>query len=474
MARSTVWEWMQQIGGTCGFTQAAPAQPRAMWVRAAPELAEREVPGVGLELRAIIDAPGGSLEDKLQAVVDSFRSATRHLESLQVLLRNRAIDKREERGEPAWPEEVQKVISTGQYPESFLQAFDGQSFLLHRDEVVPYHEYRLALEVHSGGAYWSSIPVQDSGSVMHSVETVSASGGAEGSATVISQFGAAQRGAVFVWRWKHEPYVGPHALPDWLAKSLSAEGNDPVRKLIGELEAVRRWQEQVKSETAKHIKRATEIKDLYVREVLRLWPCETDSAGFEQVKKCAWVEGLDPQLFVGKPVTVRYLHYDAGHSLALHATINKRHQEDPTKENNPPYRLTTTWHWATAPQGGPSSSKSVQATPRSSGRPGTSQSKDPPPNTESIISAELSPARPVQARARSAVPDSPAQLRSSNPLAPPFQGMAPSAHPAPVLSGHLKAPLAVPNSVITAGPPLVPPTALASANSVPIVGPAQR
>ncbi|CAK9071694.1 unnamed protein product [Durusdinium trenchii] len=57
------------------------------------------------------------------------------------------------------PPEVEEVIAEGTYLESFLEAFDGQSFLLHSEEIAPSHEYRLALEVNSGGAYWKSIPV---------------------------------------------------------------------------------------------------------------------------------------------------------------------------------------------------------------------------------------------------------------------------------------------------------------------------
>merc|ERR1719389_684042 len=71
-----------------------------------------------------------------------------------------------------------------------------------------------------------------------------------------------------------------------------------------------------------------------------------DAQGCEQLKKCAWVEGLDPKLFTGKRVLVHRVPYDSHHALALHATISMRHQEEPPKEGDPPYRLTTTWNWS--------------------------------------------------------------------------------------------------------------------------------
>lgn len=37
-----------------------------------------------------------------------------------------------------------------------------------------------------------------------------------GSTNIIAQFGAAQRGAVFVWRWQHVLDAGPYKMPDWL------------------------------------------------------------------------------------------------------------------------------------------------------------------------------------------------------------------------------------------------------------------
>mmetsp|Transcript_91730 Transcript_91730/g.268495 ORF Transcript_91730/g.268495 Transcript_91730/m.268495 type:complete len:452 (+) Transcript_91730:82-1437(+) len=365
-----LWGWVQDVGKTCGFAQQ---QQPPMWVRANPELFPHEVPGMGEELLAQMSAEGGDLEEKIQSVVDNFRCSARHLESLQQVLRRRALERRNKVGAEPFPAQVEEVIAEGSYAETFLQAFDGQSFLLFSEEIVPAHEYCLALEVHTGGAYWSSIPVQDSGSVRHKVETVGASSPVEGSATIISQFGAAQRGAVFVWRWRHLLDQGPYNLPEWLAKALGAEGNDPLRKLQGELEATRRWKQQVRQETAQHVKAGSEIKDPYVREVLRLWPSENDAQG-EQLKKCAWVEGLDPRLFVGRNVLVHRIPYDGSHALTLHATISKRHTDEPPQESNPPYRLTTAWSWAAVtPSSSTAPGSAVScANPASSsaGRPG--------------------------------------------------------------------------------------------------------
>eukprot|EP00427_Karlodinium_veneficum_P068043 CAMPEP_0169315598 /NCGR_PEP_ID=MMETSP1017-20121227/5724_1 /TAXON_ID=342587 /ORGANISM="Karlodinium micrum, Strain CCMP2283" /LENGTH=362 /DNA_ID=CAMNT_0009409589 /DNA_START=151 /DNA_END=1236 /DNA_ORIENTATION=- len=321
-----------------------------MWVRASPELFPMEVPGMDAELLAKVRQPGGSLEEKMQEVQEAFRSSSRHLESLQQVLRRRALQRLDEMagvGVENMSEDVREVIREGTYPESFLSAYDGQSFIVHSEEVVPGHEYRLALEVHTGGAYWSNIPLDPDDVVRHKVETVCASSQNEiGSASIVAQFGSAQRGAVFVWRWQHLHDRGPYELPAWLTRVLATDGNDPLRKLQGEVEALRRWEGQVKQDTAQHVKQGTELKNPYIREVLRLWPTEVDPAGSEQLKKCAWVEGLDPKLFTGKRVLVHRVHFDAEHALALNATIAMRHQEEPPREGDPPYRLTTTWHWA--------------------------------------------------------------------------------------------------------------------------------
>lgn len=347
MSQNTgLWGWLESFGGSCGFK----AQPKLgpMWVKASPDLFPLEVPGMEAELLGKIRQPGGSLDEKMQEVSDAFRNSARHLESLQQVLRKRTLDRIGYMGDPdAMPERVQEVIKEGTYTESFLSAFDGKTFVVHSEEIVPGHEYQMALEVHTGGSYWSSIPLDNSSTVRHRVETVSASSQNEGSASIVAQYGAAQRGAVFVWRWLNLPERGPYDVPSWLSRGLSTEGNDPLRKLQGELEALKRWEQHVKQEAAKFIKEGAEIKNPYIREVLRLWPSEIDAQGCEQLKKCAWVEGLDPKLFTGKRVVVHRVQYDADHALALNATIAMRHQEDTMpKEGDPPYRLTTSWHWA--------------------------------------------------------------------------------------------------------------------------------
>jgi len=302
------------------------------------------VPGLSEELLQKAGSFGGSLEEKIEEVMKLCRTSARHLEGLQQVLRRQALEKRKQDCKEL-PSAVEEVISEGTYPESFLEAFDGHSFLLHSEEIVPSHEYRLALEVNSGGAYWKSIPVQEGEAVRHKVETVTASSPAEGSMNIISQFGAAQRGAVFVWRWQHVLDAGPYNLPEWLEKALSLEGNDPLRKLATELEALKRWELQVERETCKYLKQTNEIKDVYIREVLRLWPSETDHQGVEACKKCAWVEGLDANLFTGRNVLVQKVPYDSGHTYVLHCHIARRQLGDSDKEQGPPYRLTTSWQW---------------------------------------------------------------------------------------------------------------------------------
>mmetsp|Transcript_135762 Transcript_135762/g.434327 ORF Transcript_135762/g.434327 Transcript_135762/m.434327 type:complete len:476 (+) Transcript_135762:770-2197(+) len=346
--RSGIWGWVHDVGKSCGFAQPPQAPP--MWVRANPDLFPQEVPGMSDDLLSQANQAGGSLEEKLQSMIDAFRSSARHLESLQQVLRRRALERREKAGKASFPSEVEEVISEGSYLDSFLEVFDGQTFQLYSEEIVPCHSYRLALEVHSGGAYWSGVPTQDANPTRQKVETVTASSPTEGTSTLVSQFGAAQRGAVFVWRWQHLLDQGPYNIPEWLSRAFGTEGNDPLRKLMGELEGIRRWEQQVKQDTAKHVKTGSEVKDPYIREVLRLWPTEPDPHGGEQLKKCAWVEGLDSRLFVGRQVVICKVPFDGSHSLTLQALIAKRHSEESSAgDSNPPYRLTATWHWTTPP-----------------------------------------------------------------------------------------------------------------------------
>lgn len=357
-----------------------------MWVRATPELFPLEVPGMDDVILDKIRKVGGSLEEKMQEVTEHFRNNARHQESMQHVLRRRALQRLDDMAGVgvAVPDDVREVIREGTYLETFLSLHDGQSYQIHTEEIVPGHEYRLALEVHTGGAYWSSIPLDTAEAVRHTVETVSASSQVEGSSTIVAQYGAGQRGAVFVWRWQHISDRGPYELPDWLSKAISSEGNDPLRKLQSELEALRRWEQQVKQETAKHVKSGTEVKDPYIREVLRLWPSEMDPHGFEQLKKCAWVEGLDPRLFTGKRVLVNRVHHDVNHALTLHATIAMRHQEEPPKEGDPPYRLTTSWHWAADPgvMPMPIEAEPQPSPPRSQEPPQPTQVQEPPPASQ--------------------------------------------------------------------------------------------
>lgn len=348
MSNGGLWGWLESFGGSCGFK--GPQQKLGpMWVKATPDLFPLEVPGMEAELLCKIREPGGSLDEKFQEVADTFKNSARHLESLQHVLRKRKLDRLDhmsDGGDSVIPERAREVIKEGSYTESFLSAFDGMSFIIHSEEIVPGHEYQLALEVHTGGAYWASVPLDNTSTVRHRVETVTASSQNEGSANVVAQYGAAQRGAVFVWRWIWLPDRGPYDVPPWLSKALLAEGNDPLRKLQAELEALMRWEGQIKQETAQFIKQGTELKNPYIKEVLRLWPSEQDAHGTMQLKKCAWVEGLDPQLFTGKRAVVHRVQFDRDHSLVLNATIAMRHQEEPPTEGDPPYRLTTSWVWA--------------------------------------------------------------------------------------------------------------------------------
>lgn len=344
MTNGGLFSWIWELGGG-GCELEKNRKPKHMWVRVSPELFDLEVPGLNPDILKKASEPGGSPEEKLVCVADALRAGARHLEGLQTLLQRRVAEGKATTVDAgAFPKEVQDVIATGTYPESFLRVFDGQSFQLHREEIAPYHEYQLVLEVHSGGAYWSNIP--DAQDVRHQAETISALGGAEGAETLTSQWGAGQRGAVFAWRWRHAPGKGPYNLPEWLGRALDAEGDDPLRKLVREQEAVKRWEQQQRQSTAQHMKQDATVENRVLREVLKHWPCEVDAQGEQQLKKCAWIEGVDASLFVGPSVPVKTVLYDESHKFVLHASVAKRHQENDASKDSPPFCLTTAWRWA--------------------------------------------------------------------------------------------------------------------------------
>merc|ERR1711879_951126 len=87
----------------------------------------------------------------------------------------------------------------------------------------------------------------------------------------------------------------------------------------------------------------------FIREVLRLWPQESDlrdpRGEAPALKKKAWVEGLPNELFTNKPMIIQRVHYDAeeSHTLELRATI---FAQESHKEGDAPYRLETSWKWA--------------------------------------------------------------------------------------------------------------------------------
>eukprot|EP00435_Cladocopium_sp_Y103_P055752 s2039_g18.t1 len=132
--------------------------------------------------------------------------------------------------------------------KSFLEEFDGQSFLLHSED--------------------------GHGTAM----------GTGASFEAMSIVLPLRPDSVFVWRWQHVLDAGPYNLPDWLDKALTLEGNDPLRKLQTELEALKTWELQVERQTCAYIKN-NEI------EVLRVWGSEKDHQGNEVCQK-GWARAL--------------------------------------------------------------------------------------------------------------------------------------------------------------------------------------
>merc|ERR1712137_974010 len=89
-----LWGWLNAIGGT--YCIAPPPRQSAEWVQAMPEFTPNEVPGVSEELLEKISGEGGSIEEKLQCVIESFLASAGHLEGLQTLFRRIAVDTRAE------------------------------------------------------------------------------------------------------------------------------------------------------------------------------------------------------------------------------------------------------------------------------------------------------------------------------------------------------------------------------------------
>lgn len=338
-----IWGRIRDLGN-CGFDFSKKGSAQR-FVRATGQLFPHACPGLDEEFLLELQAPGGCPEEKLQRTIDALGHGVRRLEALEQVLRSRVLEQRKD-----LPDEVREVVEKGTHSDSFVATFQGKEYELHREEIAPGHAYCLVLEVHSGGPYWAGVSTRDA-NVQHRVETITSM-----NSSINSTVGdrsperSAERGAVLAWRWQriHSGEGGDissYGLPAWLAKVFATEGDDPLQKLQGELSAVQRWEESMKSETAKYSQESSEIKNPYIKEVLRLWPSETDIHGNAQLKRCAWIEGLEPHYFIGKTVTLARVSYDADHAMILRATIGRRHIEEPAKEGEPPYRLTLSWQW---------------------------------------------------------------------------------------------------------------------------------
>lgn len=317
-----------------------PPRPPAQWVQATPNLFPGGVPGLPEASLTDIRVPGGSLERKLTSVMKTITENARHLENMSTLYKLSSIRDGSSCG---LPKAVQEVVESGTYTDRFLAAYDGQVFQIHCEEIAPDHEYRYVLEVHCGGKYWAAMP--GDAEVRHNVEVVAPSTHNE----VSDDFGSAQRGVILVWRWHHVPRGEMYDIPSWLTNVLGTDGHDPLRKLRGEHDALSRWEQHQHEDIVKHVRQSGDLKDPYIKELLKLWPTAVGSHGSDVLKKTAVIEGLKEDVFLNKTVLVVSLPYDDSHTLCLHAMISRRRQGPVTGSPSPPgYRLTTAWRWSAA------------------------------------------------------------------------------------------------------------------------------
>eukprot|EP00929_Paragymnodinium_shiwhaense_P060515 TRINITY_DN30216_c0_g1_i2.p1 TRINITY_DN30216_c0_g1~~TRINITY_DN30216_c0_g1_i2.p1 ORF type:complete len:639 (-),score=158.71 TRINITY_DN30216_c0_g1_i2:603-2519(-) len=334
---------------------------------------------------------GGSPEQKLRLFMDEIFASARRLEGCEEELRASATELLPpEHQEGSLPAQVRKVIAEGTYDDHFLQHFDGRSFPIFSEELVPFHAYRLALEVHSGGAYWKDVPA-DGSAVQHSVETIGLSLGKDAvganKGTCQPEFSSflqpvsGQRGACFVWRWQQmaeadsrEASKGDdEAFPKWILNILRKDGDDPLSKLQMEREAISKWEQQCQLETTQHVQKGSDVDDIFIKEVLKLWPTEIGCAvvhGRPQLKKKAWIAGLDASYFAGKRITVKNMPYDDLHSYVLRATVTLWRPQDQAEDPDPPFVLTTDWKWARSQRPGREGTEplSARTTPRAEPR----------------------------------------------------------------------------------------------------------
>eukprot|EP00811_Abedinium_folium_P035519 NODE_8305_length_1506_cov_5.167513.p1 GENE.NODE_8305_length_1506_cov_5.167513~~NODE_8305_length_1506_cov_5.167513.p1 ORF type:complete len:389 (-),score=135.96 NODE_8305_length_1506_cov_5.167513:259-1425(-) len=330
-----MWAWL--LGSPPKAPPSAPpisggngVDSRRMWVRAMPQpFMDDAVPGIDEGLLSMLRVPSGSPEEKLQCTISAFKASARHAESLQQVFLRRAFEKRTAAGKSVLPADVVEAIQETAPSEAFLSRRGGEQFVIHAEEIVPYHEYVLVLKIRAqGSSSW-------------------AGGGAAQEAAIPRRpdKGAAATGHCYMlaWHWRHLPDQPPHDLPSTLHIALAAEGNDPLAKLRAALQDIRAWETRTRPNTAYWLQASPLLSnDPYVREVLRLWPCEGDPAAWNAPRNCAAVEGLDPELFVGRAVKVCRVPYDSLHALVLQARITKRCTHF---DNEPPFQLELAWDW---------------------------------------------------------------------------------------------------------------------------------
>lgn len=132
-----------------------------------------------------------------------------------------------------------------------MKEFEGQEFSLVEEEICPHHSYQFVVRVNGGGAYWSSLPGDET--AKFKVELI-----AKDHTNVMLSPGA-MRGVTLVWRWR--AVRGFADLPPVIETALSWDGNDPLEKLRAMQHHIERWQTECDNRVAEFVSTAAVEKN---------------------------------------------------------------------------------------------------------------------------------------------------------------------------------------------------------------------